>query len=50
MASRSAPTLDQLLKDGARYRDKRPMARKMWAEIMDVLHSIGIQTQQDEAA
>jgi hypothetical protein len=42
--------VDQLLKGGARYRDKRPIARKMWAEIMDVLHSIGIQTQQDEAA
>src|SRR6516225_4052058 len=29
--------VDQLLEGGARYRDKRPIARKMWAEIMDVL-------------
>jgi len=41
---------DQLLKDGARYRDKRPMARKMWDAIMDVLCSIGVPTQQDAAA
>ena len=26
---------------GPRYRDKRPMAQKMWATIMDVLVSIG---------
>jgi hypothetical protein len=32
---------DQLLQNGARYRDKRPMATKMWATIMDVLRSIG---------
>jgi DNA polymerase I-like protein with 3'-5' exonuclease and polymerase domains len=42
--------VDQLLKGGARYRDKRPMARKMWGRIMGVLRSIGVQTQQDEAA
>jgi DNA polymerase family A len=41
---------DQLLKEGARYRDKRPMARKMWDAIMDVLRSIGVPTQQDAAA
>jgi DNA polymerase I len=28
---------------GLRYRDKRPMAVKMWAAIMDVLRSIGIE-------
>jgi hypothetical protein len=42
--------VDQLLKGGARYRDKRPMARKMWGRIMGVLRSIGVQTQQAEAA
>ena len=41
---------DQLLKEGVRYRDKRPMAQKMWGTIMDVLRSIGIPTQQDAAA
>jgi hypothetical protein len=29
------------MKTGLRYRDKRPMAQKMWATIMDVLASIG---------
>jgi hypothetical protein len=33
--------LDQLLKGGARYHDKRPMAKKMWATIMDALTAIG---------
>jgi DNA polymerase I-like protein with 3'-5' exonuclease and polymerase domains len=33
--------LDQLLKGGARYYDKRPMAKKMWATIMDALKAIG---------
>jgi hypothetical protein len=32
---------DQLLKGGARYRDKRLMAQSMWASIMDVLQAIG---------
>jgi hypothetical protein len=29
------------LKDGSRYRDKRPVAKKMWETIMEVLVSIG---------
>jgi DNA polymerase I len=33
---------DQLLKNGARYSDKRPMAQTMWATIMDVLRAIGV--------
>jgi len=41
---------DQLLRNGARYRDKRPMAVKMWATIMDVLRSIGVPVKQQDAA
>jgi hypothetical protein len=33
--------IDQLLLGGARYTDKRPMAKKMWATIMNVLTAIG---------
>jgi len=33
--------VDQMLIGGARYRDKRPMAQKMWATIEDVLMTIG---------
>jgi len=33
--------VDQMLIGGARYRDKRPMAQKMWATIMDVLKAVG---------
>ena len=33
--------VDQLLENGARYRDKRPMAQQMWATMMDVLQAIG---------
>ena len=32
---------DQLLLGGARYRDKRLMAQKMWATIMSVLEAVG---------
>ena len=32
---------DQKLKGGARYCDKRPMAKHMWKVIMDVLREIG---------
>ena len=32
---------DQLLKGGARYRDKRPMAQKMWATITGALEAVG---------
>ena len=33
--------VDQLLKGGARYYDKRPMAGKMWATIMNALKAVG---------
>jgi DNA polymerase-1 len=33
--------IDQLLKGGARYCDKRPVAKHMWQVIMDVLAEIG---------
>jgi DNA polymerase I len=33
--------VDQRLEHGARYRDKRPVAQKMWKAIMDVLRAIG---------
>lgn len=33
--------VDQRLERGARYRDKRPLAGKMWATMMDVLREIG---------
>jgi hypothetical protein len=33
--------VDQMLIGGQRYRDKRPMAQKMWATIMDVLKAVG---------
>jgi hypothetical protein len=32
---------DQKLIGGARYRDKRPVAKHMWAVVMDVLREIG---------
>jgi DNA polymerase I len=34
--------IDQLLKDGSRYYDKRPMAKQMWATIMRALETIGV--------
>ena len=33
---------DQLLKGGARYYDKRPMAKKMWSTIMNALAAVGV--------
>jgi DNA polymerase I len=33
--------VDQMLVGGARYRDKRPVAQKMWATMMDALEAIG---------
>ena len=33
--------VDQMLIGGARYRDKRPVAIKMWETIMDTLEAIG---------
>jgi hypothetical protein len=32
---------DQKLIGGARYRDKRPVAKRMWAVVIDVLREIG---------
>ena len=34
-------SVDQLLKGGARYTDKRPMAKKMWATITNALKAVG---------
>jgi hypothetical protein len=33
--------IDQKLEGGARYHDKRPVAQKMWATIMNTLQTIG---------
>ena len=33
--------VDQKLENGARYRDKRPVAQKMWATMMKTLQEIG---------
>ena len=33
--------IDQMLMSGARYRDKRPMAQKMWATMLGALRAIG---------
>jgi DNA polymerase I-like protein with 3'-5' exonuclease and polymerase domains len=33
--------IDQELINGARYRDKRPVAQKMWQTIMDALEAVG---------
>jgi DNA polymerase I len=41
--------VDQLLVGGARYRDKRPMAQKMWATIMTALRNIGALPQENVA-
>ena len=32
---------DQKLIGGARYRDKRPVANKMWAIVMEELRKLG---------
>jgi hypothetical protein len=34
--------IDQRLEQGARYRDKRPMAQKMWWTVMDALREVGV--------
>jgi DNA polymerase-1 len=41
--------VDQKLTGGARYRDKRPMAQKMWDTIMDTLRAIGVLPKKDAA-
>jgi DNA polymerase-1 len=33
--------VDQMLEGGARYQDKRPVAKKMWATMMHTLQAIG---------
>jgi hypothetical protein len=42
--------IDQKLEHGARYRDKRPVAQKMWDTIMQVLTEIGALDGRDESA
>ena len=32
--------IDQLLKPGERYRDKREIAQEMWATVMDTLQTV----------
>jgi DNA polymerase I len=40
--------IDQMLEHGARYQDKRPVARKMWATIMQALADVrAIPKEQD---
>jgi DNA polymerase-1 len=41
--------IDQKLVGGARYRDKRPDAQKMWATIMDTLRAIGVLPRREVA-
>ena len=41
--------IDQLLKGGARYCDKRPMAKKMWATIMNALKAVGALPEREVA-
>jgi hypothetical protein len=41
--------VDQLLKGSARYYDKRPMAKKMWATIMNALKAVGALPEQGAA-
>ena len=40
---------DQALIDGARYRDKRPVAKAMWDTIMSVLVEVGALPLQEAA-
>jgi hypothetical protein len=41
--------VDQVRKNGARYQDKRQVAKEMWATIMDVLGAIGALPKEDAA-
>jgi hypothetical protein len=41
--------VDQWLEGGARYNDKRPMAQRMWATIMDALQAIEAIPRRDVA-
>jgi hypothetical protein len=40
---------DQMLVGGARYYDKRPMAKKLWATMMETLEAIGAIRKKDAA-
>jgi DNA polymerase-1 len=42
--------VDQLLEHGARYQDKRPVAKVMWATIMQTLAEIGAIDERRESA
>jgi DNA polymerase I len=41
--------IDQRLEGGTRYRDKRPVAQKMWDTIMDTLQTIGALPRREAA-
>ena len=41
--------IDQMLVGGARYRDKRTMAKRLWATMMDTLEAIGAIPKRDAA-
>jgi DNA polymerase I len=40
--------VDQRLEHGARYRDKRPVAKKMWATMMRTLQRVGALSEGEE--
>jgi hypothetical protein len=39
--------VDQLLKGGARYRDKRPVAGQMWRTIIEALRACGVKLEEE---
>jgi DNA polymerase-1 len=41
--------VDQKLEHGARYQDKRPVAKRMWATIMHALQTVGALPKRDAA-
>jgi DNA polymerase I len=41
--------VDQKLENGARYQDKRPVAKRMWATIMRALQTVGALPERDAA-
>jgi hypothetical protein len=42
--------VDQLLEHGARYQDKRPVAKQMWETIMTALREVGALSKEDADA
>jgi hypothetical protein len=42
--------VDQMLEGGARYVDKRPVAKEMWKTITDALAAVGVALPKREAA